>query len=63
MSSLLDKMDDEKNIRISLPHDGVQQNKSREYFDGKENRRSASSMQKLKLCMPKKGSQVIATNR
>jgi hypothetical protein len=51
--------EEEKDMRISLPHDGVLHNRSREYFDGKENRRPTNSMQKLKLCLPKKGSQSV----
>jgi cell envelope opacity-associated protein A len=48
-------------MRISLPNEGVTHNKSKDYFEKPtmlDNRRSISSMQKLKLCHPKKGSQI-----
>lgn len=51
---------EEKEMRISLPNEGVTHNKSKDYFEKPallENRRSISSMQKLKLCHPKKASQ------
>jgi hypothetical protein len=55
----------EKDNRISLPNGDIHLNKSKGYFDclgvGKENRRSISSMQKLKICHPKKTSQIIDT--
>lgn len=47
--------------RISLPQDSVVPNRSREYFEAKENRRSASSNQKLKLSIPNKGSLMRAS--
>lgn len=53
--------EEEKEMRISLPNEGMPHNKSKDYFDKPsllENRRSISSMQKLKLCHPKKASQV-----
>lgn len=53
----------EKDNRISLPNGDMHLNKSKGYFDclggAKENRRSISSMQKLKICHPKKTSQII----